>query len=253
MRADKKRNVNNDWQGNSYFDSEGKGNFEEFLEDYLALRRSTVGKGYIAIPTGNHDLPRYSVGRTQEELKLICTFTLTMPGVPFIYYGDEIGLRYQADLPSKEGGYNRTGSRTPMQWTKGKNLGFSEGEEADLYLPVDKSEDAPTVEEQLADENSLLHTVRKLVDLRKNSNALSSDGDVKFLNRENRGYPLVYERTDGKEIYFICINPTAEKFSVDVGNNKYQVILQNKEVLQQDGKITMPEISFWIGKREEIC
>ncbi len=38
-----------------------------------------------------------------------------MPGVPFLYYGDEIGMRYRA-LPGKEGGYVRTGSRTPMQW-----------------------------------------------------------------------------------------------------------------------------------------
>ena len=104
LRADKSRNVNHDWQGASFFDTEGRGNFEDFLEDYLKLREITEGEGYIAIPTGNHDLPRYSVGRTQEEMKLICAFILTMPEVPFIYYGDEIGMRYQAELISKEGG-----------------------------------------------------------------------------------------------------------------------------------------------------
>lgn len=35
-----------------------------------------------------------------------------LPGAPFIYYGDELGMRYRP-LPSKEGGYTRTGSRTP--------------------------------------------------------------------------------------------------------------------------------------------
>jgi len=36
-------------------------------------------------------------------------------------------MRYQGDLVSKEGGYSRTGSRTPMQWNSEKNLGFSTG------------------------------------------------------------------------------------------------------------------------------
>lgn len=38
-----------------------------------------------------------------------------MPGAPFIYYGDEIGMRYLEGLTSVEGGYGRTGSRSPMQ------------------------------------------------------------------------------------------------------------------------------------------
>ena len=253
LRADKNRNVNKDWQGTTFFDKEGKGNFEDFLEDYLKLREITEGKGYIAIPTGNHDLPRYSIGRTQDELKVICAFVLTMPGVPFVYYGDEIGIRYQADLISKEGGYNRTGSRTPMQWKKGKNLGFSEGRGEELYLPVDRSENAPTVEEQLADENSLLHVVRKLVTLRTTSDALGSDGAVEFLNRENHGYPLVYTRTDGVETYLICMNPGAQSQTVDLekvgGKDKqYQVMLQNKEIVIDQGVLTLPGVSFWIGK-----
>lgn len=253
LRADKNRNVNKDWQGATFFDKEGKGNFEDFLEDYLKLREITEGKGYIAIPTGNHDLPRYSIGRTQDELKVICAFVLTMPGVPFVYYGDEIGIRYQADLISKEGGYNRTGSRTPMQWKKGKNLGFSEGKEENLYLPVERSEDAPTVEEQLADEESLLHMVRKLVTLRKTSDALGSDGAVEFLNRENHGYPLVYTRTDETETYLICMNPGAQSQTVDLekvgGKDKqYQEMLQNREVMIEQGILTLPGVSFWIGK-----
>ena len=40
---------------------------------------------------------------TLDQLKVAMTFFLTMPGVPFIYYGDEIAMKYQMDLPSKEG------------------------------------------------------------------------------------------------------------------------------------------------------
>src|SRR5699024_7188684 len=89
----------------------------------------------------------------------------TMPGAPFLYYGDEIGMRY-CRLPSKEGGYNRTGSRTPMQWSAGKNLGFSESEPEKLYLPVDPAADAPTVQAQEADPNSLLNYTKAIIALR---------------------------------------------------------------------------------------
>ena len=79
-------------------------------------------------------------------MKLAYAFIFTMPGVPFLYYGDEIGMRYMEGLVSKEGGYDRTGSRTPMQWTRGTNCGFSDAPADRLYLPMDASPDAPTVE-----------------------------------------------------------------------------------------------------------
>ena len=44
-----------------------------------------------------------------------------MPGAPFIYYGDEIGMRYVEGLVSKEGGYGRTAARPPMQLDSSKN------------------------------------------------------------------------------------------------------------------------------------
>lgn len=86
-----------------------------------------------------------------------------MPGVPFLYYGDEIGMRYQGQLTSKEGGFSRTGSRTPMQWTNSKNLGFSVADEDKLYLPVDKSPDAPTVENQQNNPDSIFNTVKDII------------------------------------------------------------------------------------------
>ena len=83
---------------------------------------------------------------------------MTMPGIPFVYYGDEIGMEYIPDMPSKEGGFTRTGSRTPMQWKKGKNAGFSDGAKELLYLPV--NENGVNVE------NSLLMKILCLIKLR---------------------------------------------------------------------------------------
>ena len=249
LRADKNRNVNHAWEGHSYFDIEGKGDFEEFLADYLEMREGTEGKGYFAIPTGNHDLPRYSVGRTEEELKVINAFLLTMPSVPFFYYGDEIGLKYQTDIISKEGGYNRTGSRTPMQWTKGKNLGFSQGEAGDLYLPVDASEDAPTVEEQLSRDDSLLHTIRTLLAIRQKYVALGTEASVEFINREDHGYPLVYRRKHRDESFIIAINPSNEiQIIKSLEKRPYETILQNNELIESIDGFQIAPVSYWIAK-----
>ena len=60
-------------------------------------------------------------------------------------------MRYMKDIRSKEGGFHRTGSRTPMQWDNSANKGFSTAEAHQLYLAVDSSEDAPNVVDQLND------------------------------------------------------------------------------------------------------
>ncbi len=209
FRAEAGRNVDNTFLGNSFFSADGSGNLEAFLQDYLRELEQTKGKGYISIPTGNHDLPRISFRRSKRELETVYAFLMTMPGVLFVYYGDEIGMQYLPDLPSKEGGYNRTGSRTPMQWKSGKNAGFSACDARQLYLPVE--ENGVNVEDQLSDETSLLNTMRKLIALRKSSDALSADGDFQVLNREHKGYPLIYRRSGGDGSYLICINPTSRE------------------------------------------
>ena len=56
-----------------------------FLDDYLPLYQATRGKGFIVIPSGNHDTtPRLGNGRTPHDLELAFLFLMTMPGVPFI-------------------------------------------------------------------------------------------------------------------------------------------------------------------------
>ena len=85
---------------------------------------------------------------------MIFAFSFAMPGIPFIYYGNEIGMRQLEDLPCVEGAYKpRAGARTPMQWSSDKNRGFSTADSSKLYLPVDSSPDAPTVENQQRDPN----------------------------------------------------------------------------------------------------
>ena len=113
----------------AFFERAGGGDIKAFVDDYLWHYTITKSRGYISIPTGNHDTPRPTWGRNQQDVRTIFAMLLTMPGVPFIYYGDEIGMKFLPEVPNKEGGtlgeVHRCGSRTPMQWSKEKNAGFS--------------------------------------------------------------------------------------------------------------------------------
>jgi len=102
---------------------------------------------------------------SRKELELAHGLLLSIPGSPFLYYGDEIGMGDNIWLE------DRDSSRTPMQWTPDRNAGFSATDPGKLYLPVVQSlvyhYAFSNVETQLAQQASLLHWVRNLVHLRK--------------------------------------------------------------------------------------
>ena len=201
---------NKESYGQSFFDQKGGGDVRHFIDTYLEHYEATRELGYISIPTGNHDISRLNVGRTKKELEVIYAFLLTMPGVPYIYCGDEIGMRYVKGLPSKEGGYGRTGSRTPMQWNSGKNAGFSTAPAGKLYLPIDPAAARPTVEAQETDPRSLLNHVRRLAKLRRDHPALCGEGGFEPLFAKRDRYPFIYQRKLGAETILVALNPSRE-------------------------------------------
>ena len=179
-------------------------------------------KAYIPMFFANHDFQRPNIGtrNTPDQLKVLITFLLTMPGVPFIYYGDEIAMKYQLYLPSKEGSGIRSGSRTPMQWTKGKNAGFSDCDSRQLYLPVDTEEGKLTVEAQEADTTSLLHYVRRLIRLRQSADAIGNTGDWLLVSDAKQPYPMVYKRSKGGSVYYVAINPSSRSVTAAIPLSK---------------------------------
>ena len=69
-----------------YFEKAGLGSTEIFFKNYLNSYNETKGKGYIAIPTANHDFQRPNIAdrNTMDQLKVTQAFFMTMPGTPFI-------------------------------------------------------------------------------------------------------------------------------------------------------------------------
>lgn len=111
---------------------------------------------------------------------LINALFLSLPGVPIVYYGDEIGMGDNIWLP------DRHGLRTPMQWDDSKNAGFSDA--AEPYFPV--IDDAVfgyqrvNVAAQEGDPDSYLNLMRHLLKVRGSQPALRR-GDFSFVETGN--------------------------------------------------------------------
>ena len=189
---------------NSYFKADTQEDPMRFLSDYLKKYENSKDYGYISFITCNHDTPRCTKTLSEKELKLAYSFIFTMPGVPFLYYGDEIGMKYLDYVKTKEGGFQRTGSRSPMQWDKEKkNFGFSDADEDKLYIPMDKDEDAPSVQSAEKDPESILHTVRSIISLRHEYEDLQADGDFSVVYAKENSRLFIYKRGS----LLVAVNP----------------------------------------------
>ncbi len=156
-----------------------------WLAERIARRERAFGER-SAWPTtvlSNHDLPRaagrYGRGEDDGPARAALTLLLTLRGTPFLYYGEEIGMRditlrrsQILDPPGRR--YwpvyrGRDGCRSPMQWDASENAGFSR---ARPWLPVHPDFRARNVAAQAADPSSLLAFTRALISLRRRTPAL---------------------------------------------------------------------------------
>ena len=193
--------------GKTYFSEEGQGDVTGFLKYTQRLYDEIGAKGCFSVPSGYHDIVRVAEKKDEDELKVMFAFLLTYKHVPFIYYGDEIGMKHTFGI-NKDGGYIRTGARTPMQWDNSENYGFSTY--SPTYLPINECK-TQTVEDMQIREDSLLNTVRKLVEIRKSSSAFSADGGLEIVLCEKGGYPLVFRRFNENSSFLVAVNPSNEE------------------------------------------
>ncbi|MGI8642841.1 MAG: alpha-amylase family glycosyl hydrolase, partial [Thermomicrobiales bacterium] len=142
----------------------------------------------------NHDQERSmtTLGGDLQEAKLAATALLTMPGLPFIYYGEEIGMT--GDKPDEL-------IRTPMQWTAAENGGFTTGQPWEP-LPADRATANVAVQE--SDPGSLLNHYRRLIRLHTGHPALAH-GDLVPLKTGNPAC-AAFLRTTAEESVLVFLN-----------------------------------------------
>lgn len=164
----------------------------------------------------NHDQPRhyyrYGEGKySDSRARVAAALIMTLRGTPFLYYGEEIGMTngklLKKDLQDPVGKRywpfisGRDGERTPMQWNREENSGFTGGKP---WLPVNSDYKDKNVELQYKDKDSLLSFYRSLIWFRKNSKALSI-GDIEFVIDDPKDV-LVYRRKYGNEQMLVILN-----------------------------------------------
>ncbi len=115
----------------------------------------------------NHDQTRTltALGGNIAQAKMAATLLLTLPGLPFVYYGEEIGMT--GDKPDPR-------LRTPMHWSPEPGVGFTSGL---VWEPLQPDSFTANVAVQAQDPNSLLNLYRRLIHLRAANPALG-DGQL---------------------------------------------------------------------------
>jgi alpha-glucosidase len=165
---------------------------------------------------GNHDQWRIVSRLGEDAARSAAVLLLTLPGMSFIYNGDEIGMKngtippeFVQD-PGAAGGDGRDPERTPMQWGPGPNADFTSARSP--WLPVTDNYTTHNVADELKDAHSFLSLYRQLARLRNSSTALRYG---KFESLEtNEPKVLGYARIAGDEKQRIFINFTKEKQQV---------------------------------------
>jgi maltose alpha-D-glucosyltransferase/alpha-amylase len=151
---------------------------------------------------------------------LLNALLLSLPGTPIIYYGDEIGMGDNIWLP------DRHGCRTPMQWTAGKNAGFSLASET--YLPVIDDEEfgyqRVNVDQQENDPDSYLWASRFLLQARRKQPALQR-GEMELIPTDNPSilaYWRFSEETDGIDRLLCLYNLSNQQQSISLDFGAYK-------------------------------
>src|SRR5689334_4537144 len=145
----------------------------------------------------NHDQPRTrtELGGDMRKARLASFLLLTMPGVPFVYYGEEIGM--VGAKPDER-------LRTPMQWRPAHGGGFTTGTPWEV-LQADSV--TTTVEAENGDPSSVLTMNRRLIHLRTETRPLA-EGALVPLEASDNGV-AAYARRLGDRVVLVVANLTS--------------------------------------------
>lgn len=234
------------------------------LRDYKEImtkwQNGLNGIGWNALYIENHDLIRAVSAMGDEgdlreiSAKALATMYFFMQGTPFIYQGQEIGMtnvhyenfedyddiqsvnrakymmEHEGVSKDKAMKYiwesSRDNTRTPMQWSKDKNAGFSTGTP---WLKVNENYKYINVEDAMADPNSIYHYYKEMIKVRRESDALVYGSYQLILDDHPEVY--AYLRQGDKENYLVVVNMFDKKVDIDLSDYKVkELVLSNYQV-----------------------
>ncbi len=187
----------------------------------------------------NHDTmrsaTRFGQGEDDQRLKVAAAMLLTLRGTPFMYYGEEIGMRdirlMRSQILDPIGRHywpvfkGRDGCRAPMQWDASANAGYSP---IQPWLPVHPDYRARNVVAQSPQADSLLNTYKQLLALRR-ENAVLVKGDFALLTGIPRGV-LAYRRAwqDASALLFLNFASNPVKIDLPSQNMNGRVLWSSR-------------------------
>ncbi len=192
------------------------------VTDRMETILASFPPGQFATFLTNHDQNRAMtvLAKKADRARLAATILLTLPGAPFLYYGEEIGMTGMK--PDER-------LRTPMQWTPDANAGFSS---ARPWQAVNSGYKQINVQTEGADPASLLNHYRKLIALRNAHPALRL-GDMAPLEGENRRL-IAFLRQSSDEKLLVVINldekPVSD-YSLTLASSRLTGTLKATELL----------------------
>jgi oligo-1,6-glucosidase len=209
------------------------------------------GGGWLGNYISNHDQPR-PVSRfgddkkyRRESAKALAMINMTMYGTPFMYQGEEIGmtncplepeewkdfeaindyemLQSMMHLPAPIAKkviqkMTRDHARTPMQWSAGKNAGFTDGEET--WMKINPNYTEINVEDDLKNPASVIDFYKQLIRLRHLNDELNY-GSYRMIAKSNRQIIAYLREYEGRRL-LIVVNMTGRPASVDIGELEYR-------------------------------
>ncbi len=132
----------------------------------------------------------------RRKIELANSLLFTLPGSPIIYYGDEIGMGDNLDLP------DRNGVRTPMQWDASLNAGFTTGKPFTELVKGERSYQHINVASQMVDKDSLFHSISRMVNIRKQHHAFGR-GSMEWVETDNPAFAVYTRKYQGETLLII--------------------------------------------------
>ena len=234
--------------------------FSKWRKAIFQSQIETQKYGFKANIIENHDEPRGvsrflpAYAQTPEGTKMLGTVNLLLRGIPFIYQGQEIGMKnakwnsidefddistkdqYQiarkAGLSDREAmevcnRMSRDNARTPMQWTSEENAGFTKGT---AWLKINPDYKEINVEDQENNPDSVLNYYRKLIALRKSDEFKNVFTYGEFIPEyEEMDHIQAFYRKDAAKWILVAANFGTDAAGIELKGDVKKVLLSNQK------------------------